>query len=120
RVSRSSLGPRHQGRQRPTRIDANLMAKPQMLIPEHPTYGYRRLQALLRYRLGISVNRKGIYRILKAKRWLVHQRTVTPRPRVQASVSRTNTSDRCEAIDFTHVDCGHDGGAHLVGVNRLH
>ena len=50
-----------------------------MLIREHPTYGYRRLWALLRYRLGIRANRKRIYRILKAKRWLVHQWTVTPR-----------------------------------------
>ena len=92
----------------------------QLLIQEHPTYGYRRLWALLRYRLGITVNRKRIYRILKAKRWMVHQRVVTPRPRVKASVSRTTKSDRRWAMDLTHVDCGRDGWAHLVGVIDCH
>ncbi len=91
-----------------------------VLIQEHPTYGYRRLWALLRHRLGLRVNRKRIYRILKAKRWLVHQRAVTPRPRVKASVSRTATSDRRWAMDMTHVDCGRDGWAHLVGVIDCH
>jgi len=86
----------------------------QLLMREHPTYGYRRLWALLRYRLGIMVNRKRIYRILKAKRRLVHQRTVTPRSRVKASVSRTTKSDRRWAMDMTHVDCGRVGWAHLV------
>jgi len=52
----------------------------QVLIRENPTYGYRRLWALLRNRLGIRANRKRIYRILKAKRWLVHQRVVSLGP----------------------------------------
>jgi hypothetical protein len=34
------------------------------------------------------VNRKAVYRVLKLKGWLVHQRTVTPRPRVQGFKSR--------------------------------
>jgi putative transposase len=39
---------------------------------------------------------------------------------VQASVSRTNTSDLHWAMDLTHVDCGRDGWAHLVGVIDCH
>jgi putative transposase len=86
-----------------------LESKLQMLIQEHPTYGYRRLWAVLRFRLGIKVNRKKIYRILKGKRWLVHQRQSTPRPRVQGWVSRTAQSNRRWAMDMTHVACGMDG-----------
>ena len=119
-VNRSSLEKRHEGRRRAARSSPDLEAKLQVLIQEHPTYGYRRLWALLRYRLGIMVNRKRIYRILKAKRWLVHQRAVTPRPRVKASASRTGSSDRRWAMDLTHVDCGRDGWAHLVGVIDCH
>ena len=119
-VNRSSLEKRHEGRRRAARSSPDLEAKLQVLIQEHPTYGYRRLWALLRYRLGIMVNRKRIYRILKAKRWLVHQRVVTPRPRVKASASRTSSSDRRWAMDMTHVDCGRDGWAHLVGVIDCH
>jgi putative transposase len=115
-VNRSSLEVKPQREHRPTGMCKELENKLQLLIQEHPTYGYRRLWALLRYRLGITVNRKRIYRILKAKRWLVHQRAVTARPRVKASASRTTKSDRRWAMDMTHVDCGRDGWAHLVGV----
>ena len=119
-VARSSLGnPAAKGGRKP-RDSSELEVVLQLLIREHPTYGYRRLWALLRYRLGIRANRKRIYRILKAKRWLVHQRPVTPRPRVKASVSRTTKSDCRWAMDMTHVDCGHDGWAHLVGVIDCH
>lgn len=116
KVSRSSLEVREPKSRRASRGGGELEAQLQLLIQEHPTYGYRRLWAILRYRLGVVVNRKRIYRILKAKRWLVHQRSVTPRPRVKASASRTGKSDRRWAMDMTHVDCGLDGWAHLVGV----
>jgi putative transposase len=115
-VSRSSLTPTRPTRKRQQQSSGELEEKLHVLIQEHPTYGYRRLWALLRYRLGENVNRKRIYRLLKRKRWLVHQREVTPRPRVQASVSRTEASDRRWAMDLTHVSCGADGWAHLVGV----
>ena len=51
------------------------------LIEQHPTYGYRRLWALLRYGQGQCVNRKAVYRVLRMKRWWVHQRQATVRPR---------------------------------------
>jgi putative transposase len=87
-----------------------------VLIQEHPSYGYRRLWALLKYRLGLKVNRKRIYQLLKRKRWLVHQRVKTPRPRVKGWVSRSSRSNQRWAMDLTHVNCGVDGWAHLVAV----
>lgn len=99
---------------------AELESKLQVLIQEHQTYGHGRLWALLRYRLGIKVKRKKIYRILKGKRWLVHQRPCTPRPRVQGSVSRTAQSDRRWAMDMTNVAYGRVGWAHLVAVIDCH
>ena len=44
-----------------------------MVIQQHPPYGYRRIWALLRFGQGLRVNRKAVYRLLKLKRWLVHQ-----------------------------------------------
>jgi putative transposase len=111
-VARSGLGSRRAKAGRSLQDCSKLEDMLQVLIREHPTYGYRRLWALLRNRLGIRVNRKKIYRILKAKRWLVHQRA--------ASVSRTTKSDHRWAMDMTHVDCGRDGWAHLVGVIDCH
>jgi putative transposase len=115
-ASRSSLTPTRPSRKRHPPNNSELEEKLHVLIQKHPTYGYRRLWALLRYRLGENLNRKRIYRLLKRKRWLVHQRKVTARPRVQASVSRTEASDRRWAMELTHVSCGADGWAHLVGV----
>jgi putative transposase len=119
-VSRSTLSASSRRQSKSRGNSEELENKLLVLIQEHPTYGYRRLWALLRHRLEIRVNRKKIYRILKAKRWLVHQRAVTPRPRVKASASRTTKSDRRWAMDMTHVDCGRDGWAHLVGVIDCH
>jgi putative transposase len=35
------------------------------LILVHPTFGYRRLWALLRFGEGVRVNRKAVYRVLR-------------------------------------------------------
>jgi len=90
------------------------------LIHQHPTFGYRHLWSLLRGQEGIIVNRKAVYRVLKQKRWLVHQRSCTPRPRVHGWVSRANRSDERWAMDVTPIPCGQDGWAHLAAVIDCH
>ncbi len=89
-------------------------------IQQHPTFGYRRLWALLRFHEGLHVNRKAVYRVLKQKRWLVHQRPCTPRPRVRGWVSRASRSNERWAMDVTHIACGRDGWAHLAAVIDCH
>ena len=86
------------------------------MIELYPTFGYRRLWALLRFGAGLRVNRKAVYRILKVKGWFVHQRVATPRPRVQGRRSRAQRSDERWAMDVTHVPCGADGWGHLTAV----
>jgi putative transposase len=54
-----------------------------------------------------------MYQLLKRKRWLVHQRVSTPRPRAKGWVSRSSSSNQRWAMDLTHVNCGVDGWAHL-------
>jgi len=66
------------------------------------------------------VNRKAMYRVLKLKRWLVHQRVGTARPRVRGWVSQARRSNERWAMDVTHIPCGHDGGAHLAAVIDCH
>ena len=76
------------------RLDEVLAGRLQRLIELYPTFGYRRLWALLRFGAGLRVNRKAVYRILKVKGWFVHQRVATPRPRVQGRRrSRAQRSD---------------------------
>jgi hypothetical protein len=86
------------------------------LITLHPTFGYRRLWALLRFGAGLKINPKADYRVLRLKGWCVHQRTVTPRARVQGLRSRVQRSDERWAIDMTHMPCGTDGWGHLTAV----
>ena len=119
-VPRSSLrtGSAEKRPRRP--LDAVLVERIGALIAEHPTFGYRRLWALLRYAEGLLVNAKAVYRILKAKRWFVHQRTVTPRPRVQGRRSVAARSDERWAMDLTHVYCGEDGWGHLAAIIDCH
>jgi putative transposase len=54
------------------------------LIQQHPTFGYGRLWAFLRFQEGIVGNRKAVYRVLRRKRWFMHQWSSTPRERMGA------------------------------------
>jgi len=101
-------------------VDEVLAARLQRLIAQHPTFGYRRLWALLRFHEGLRINRKAVYRVLVLKGWFVHQRRATPRPRVQGRRSRASRSNERWAMDLTHIDCGADGWAHFAAVIDCH
>src|SRR4029078_5743965 len=55
-------------------VDEVLARRLQHLIAEHPTFGYRRLWALLRFHEGLRINRKTVYRVLVLKGWFHHHR----------------------------------------------
>jgi len=101
-------------------IDEELAEKIHKLIRLYPTYGYRRIWALLRFGLKVKVNLKKVYRLMKLKGWMVYQRRVTPRPRVKSKRSIADRPNQRWAIDMTHVYCGEDGWAHLVAVIDCH
>ena len=108
------------------RLSPTLTARLQELLTQHPTFGYRRLWALLRYREGLVVNRKVVYRILKLKGWLVHQRACTPRPRVRGWRSRANERNRQTQClrnrvrynRFHHTRKSKIIGSHPAGANQ--
>jgi putative transposase len=120
KFSRARLRARAVSVKVPPRLDEVLVERLRRLIERHPTFGYRRLWALLRFGEGLRVNRKAVYRILKLKRWFVHQRVATPRPRVQGRRSRAQRSNERWAMDLTHVSCGADGWGHLTAVIDCH
>lgn len=119
-VTRARLRARADSVPSAPRLDEVLAERLRQLIALHPTYGYRRLWALLRFGAGLKLNRKAVYRVLRLKGWFVHQRTVTPRPRVQGLKSRAQRSDERWAMDVTHVPCGADGWGHLTAVIDCH
>jgi putative transposase len=100
----------------PGRIDELLAERIHQLIQRFPAWGYRRVWAWLKYREGLTVNKKAVYRIFRLKRWFVNQRKATPRPRVKSSRSVAGVSNERWAMDVTHIDCGKDGWGHLAAV----
>jgi putative transposase len=100
--------------------DAELLTRVKHWIERHPTFGYRRVWALLRFRDGRAINRKRIYRLFRTQRWFVHQRRVTPRPRVHGRRSIAAASNERWAMDVTHIPVGEDGWAHLAAVIDCH
>ena len=119
-VSRAGLHRRGAPCARQRAVDPPWTERLHQLIQQHPTFGYRRLWVLLRFRDGNAVNRKAVYRLLTQKRWFVHQRTSTPRPRVRGWTSRASRSNERWALDVTHIPCGHDGWGHLAAVIDCH
>lgn len=113
-ISRSAMTERTT-RSREYPVDELLAERLRKLIEKHPTFGYRRLWALLR-RQGLKVNQKAVYRALRLKGWFVHQRRIGPRPRVRKKRSAAERSNQRWAMDVTHVYCGEDGWGHLAAV----
>jgi putative transposase len=119
-VARSSLRPQPSDARSAKSIDDLLAARVHRLIQEHPTFGYRRIWAMLRSRQGLRINRKAVYRVLSVKGWFVHQRQPVARPRVRGRRSVASTSNARWATDITHIPCGRDGWGHLTAVIDCH
>jgi putative transposase len=118
-VSRSAMSV-ETAEQRPAVLDELLVERIRRVIEEHPTFGYRRVWAILRFREKIVVNRKAVYRVLRVKGWFTNQRTCRPKPRVRGRCSQASRSDARWAMDVTHIPCGSDGWGHLAAVIDCH
>ena len=94
-LHRAASATRRQGRTEPPWLE-----RLRYWIQVHPTFGYRRLWVQLRFRDGLVVNRKTVYRVLQHQGWFVHQRVATPRPRVRGWVSQAGRSNERWAMDF--------------------
>jgi putative transposase len=101
-------------------LDELLVARVKELIHMYPTFGYRVVWAMVRFRKGVHVNAKAVYRVLKQKRRFVHQRIWTPRPRVQGRISIAERSNLRWPTDITHLPRGRDGWGHLTVVIDCH
>lgn len=122
-VSRSTVYAHKQPREEPWRdevVDEGLAWRIKGLIERYPTFGYRRIWALLKHVAGMLVNKKKVYRIMKLKGWLMHHRLTTARPRVRGKRSQSSKSNERWAMDVTHIDCGPDGWAHLCAIIDCH
>ena len=102
----------HARKRRP--LDVDLVEQIRAIIERYPTYGLRRISALLKR--DIVVNRKKVHRVLKSNGWQVRKRAKGHRPRARGMRSRADALNERWAIDTTHVFCGRDGWCHLTAI----
>ncbi|WP_341770558.1 IS3 family transposase [Alicyclobacillus sacchari] len=99
-------------------VDKNAVVKQwiRKLCEEFPTYGYRRIQVMLRRRCNLRVNHKRVYRLMKEMGFLVKtskRGASRAKRRGKIPVTRSNEHFQC---DMTKVWCGKDGWGYLFAV----
>ena len=78
------------------------MARVKEVIERFPTYGYRRIAAVLGW------NRKVVQRICQRKGWQVRKRSKGKRPQAKGLISVATRPNERWATDLTMVWCGRD------------
>lgn len=101
-------------RKAPPSVDEEMAHRIWTIIQENPGYGIRKVWAVLKYRLGLVVNRKKVARIMRLKGWTLKQRRPRWRPRARGMRSVAEQSNERWATDMTHISCGRDGWGHMA------
>ena len=114
-VARSNLAcqttaaPPRRRRGRPAKPEAELLAEIKQTIAGQPTYGYRRVHALIRRRRReldrAAVNVKRVYRIMKAHRLLLERHTGTGAERRHDGRVAVDQPDRRWCSDGFEIGC---------------
>lgn len=93
------------------------------ITKQYPYYGYRKVYAILKYKLGVSVHRNKVYRIMKEDKLLM------PATRCNKKFFKgvpfalnveAGTSNRLWGIDMTYIWCGRDAWCYFHGVIDHH
>jgi len=137
-TTQASAAASRRRRGRSPRSETELLAEIKVVSADQPTYGYRRVHALIRRRRreegGAAVNVKRVYRMMKARGLLLARHTgdrrglsevsveqnrdPTNRNRIRGSVGRTSGQDVAKSISIKDRDCKSGGCARKVVEHR--
>ncbi|MGH2613112.1 MAG: IS3 family transposase [Rhabdochlamydiaceae bacterium] len=81
-----------------------------------PTYGTRRMAAMLSRHLGRPVNRKQVQRIYRRLGWIVPRKTKSEIIRSAKKLLRPTAPDKLWEADMTYIWCGSDRWCYLFNV----
>lgn len=99
--------------------DPQIVAKIRELISQYPQYGYRKIYAILRFRMGMKVYRNKVYKIMKSQKILLppstRNETLFRGVKMAMNVGAKRPNELW-GIDMTYIWCGQDGWAYLHGV----
>jgi putative transposase len=91
-----------------------ILAMIQNLKTQHPFWGYRRIWAYLRYREGLDINKKRIYRLMKENNLLVGKNTKLKACRTPLKAKpQANRPNHIWGVDMTKVMAGCWGWLYL-------
>lgn len=95
-------------------INHSVLERILILKSDHPAWGYRRIWAYLRYREGLDVNKKRIYRLMKENNLLVTRNMKLKACRTPLKAKpKANKPNQIWGIDMTKVMVGCWGWLYL-------
>lgn len=97
-------------------LDQVLTEQVWKIIEANPTFGVRRITAMIRRELNRAVNRKAVHRILKTNGWQVRKKPSGFKERAKGMRSKSAAVNERWAIDATTIFCGEDGWCPLIGI----
>jgi putative transposase len=103
----------HADRRKP-RLDLSVLHAVENEVMRHPSYGVRRVTAMLR-RSGIVASRKKVYRLMKLA-GLVRKASVRKHVIVKRFLTVPERPDQLWQQDITYIWCGQDGWCYLFSM----
>jgi putative transposase len=92
-----------------------------MLKAEHPLWGYRRVWAYMRYRQGLQINKKRVYRLMKEHNLLVTRQYKNKAKRTFSRPKpRADRPNQVWGTDMTKINIGSWGWMYLVIIIDWH
>lgn len=106
----------HQPKPREIKFDQQLLEKTREIALQRPTYGTRRMAAMLTRTLKIDVNRKRVQKIFRKLGYIVPSRTKREIIRSKDKTVKTSRPNEIWEVDLTYIYCGIDGWGYLFNV----
>lgn len=106
----------HKPEPRDIPLDQKILEKTKEIAAQRPTYGTRRMAAMLTRELGIPVNRKRVQRIFRRLGYVAPSRTKREIIRSREKPVRAERPNEVWEVDMTYVWCGIDGWGYLFNV----
>ena len=100
-------------------FDPVVMDKIKELVKQYPQYGYRKIYAILRFRMGYKVYRNKAYAMMKRQKILLPASSRSESLFKGVKMSMKLDADRPNqlwGIDMTYIWCGEDGWGYLHAV----
>ena len=103
-------------RERNERLDSSIVNRVKEVALERPSFGTRRMAAILTRELGYPVNRKKIQRIFRALNWTSPAMKKSEIIRSSAKLLKPLAPNTLWEADMTYIWCGRDRWCYLFSV----